>query len=155
MEIFQREVASPELFEEVLPILVEHDAAASDCPQESVNPRIEVYLSAESTGSLRVFTARNELTGELLGYSAYFVGPHLQKQQIVQAEEHGIFIRPKFRGFGDKFGEWIEEQLWAEGVDAIARTSKLRPDINRTRSLERAGYEAQELIFFKRRVANG
>lgn len=153
MEKFQREPASVELIDELIPSFVEHDRAVSHYPDIPLNPDYETFLAAEHAGRLRVFTARDEKSEEILGYSVFFVSPHIQKKHSIQAEETALFIHPEARGFGPRFISWTEEQLFGEGVDVIARHSKARPDLNFAPMLERKGYDLKELVFFKRRGA--
>jgi GNAT superfamily N-acetyltransferase len=150
MEVFQREPATPELFEELLPLLVEHERAVSSCPDIPLKPDYDTYLGAEALGKLRVFTARDGETRQILGYSVFFVGPHIQKSQLVQAEEHALFVHPEARGFGPRFIDWTEAQIESEGAHFIARNSKAKPEQNFSPMLERKGYELRELVWMKR-----
>lgn len=150
MEKFQRETATVELIDEMIPTLILHEKSVSHYPDIRLNPDYEKFLNAERAGNLRVFTARSEKTGALLGYSLFFVSNHLHKRHSLQAEENALFIHQESRGFGLRFIDWTEDYLRREGVQVVVRHTKARPELNFAPMLERKGYKLGEFVFFKR-----
>ena len=151
MEVFARELASPELFQELKPLFIIHEMTVSHHPDIPLDIDFDTFLAAETLDRLRLFTARDKETNLVLGYSVFMVGNHLHKKQLKQAEESALFILPEARGFGPRFITWTEQQLFDEGVQVIVRNVKTRPDLNFSPMLERKGYELREFVWFKRK----
>lgn len=148
MEKFQRELASLELFDEMIPLFVEHDRAVSLLSDIPLSPDYDAFLGAEAAGRLRIFTARDESTEELLGYSVFFVFHSLHRKQCLQAEQSALYVKPDRAGFGSRFIGWVDDQLESEGAGVIIRAVKRAFDYGPM--LERKGYSQMETVYFKR-----
>ena len=150
MEKFQREHVTFALIEELLPLFTLHNNTVATHRDIPLSPNYDLYLAAEECGRLRAYVARCEKSNNALGYSIYFVGPHPQRKESVQADETLLFIHPDSRGFGPRFIDWCDDQLRADGVQLVRRNAKAKPDLNFSPMLERKGYELEELVWTKR-----
>ncbi len=150
MEKFQLEKASPELFEEMLPLLTLHYKSVAHFQDIEFSPDYQTYLKLAEIGMLRIFTAREEKGNALIGYAVFFVRPNLHYKNSLQAVQDILFIHPEARGFGKRFIEWTEDVLRAEGVQAVYHHVKAKPDLNFSPLLERIGYTLVDLIWAKR-----
>lgn len=144
---YGREIASTQLFDELMPLFEQHYLEISHFQDVPLDPNFEAYLAMEASGALRIYVAREE-DGEILGYSAYIIlrSPHYRT--MVQAMQDVLFIRKEHRGFGRDFLSWCEEQLKADGVSALATHVHVKHDFGKM--LERLGYEKFEHNYIKR-----
>lgn len=145
---FQREPATQELLEELIPLVVAHDEESSNYPDIPLKIDYKRYLQVEDAGLLALFTARDEKS--IVGYNAFFIHPHFHRMQSLQAYEDVIFISPEARGFGGQFISWVDEQLRASDVQVIYRHVKVQLAPKHGHLLERKGYDAKEIVYAKR-----
>lgn len=150
MEKFQIEQASPELFEEMLPLLNLHYASVAHYQDIEFAPDYASYLKLAEMGALRIFTAREEKSGVMIGYAVFFVRQNLHYKNSLQAVQDILFIHPEARGFGARFITWCEDILRAHGVQAVYHHVKAKPELNFSPLLERLDYELVDLIWAKR-----
>lgn len=154
MITFQREKVW-ELWDEVIPLLIEHWKEIAHYKDITLDPDIEAYNAMEESGVLRMYTARRQsidlLKGELIGYTAFFVRNNAHYRQSKQAVQDVLFLRDRDRlGFtGIKLIKFAEESLRDEGVQVIYHHVKIRHDVL-GRLLERFGYEPVDVIYTKR-----
>lgn len=144
---FQREVATHELFEELMPLLQKHWEEIAHFKDIPLDPDWDIYLKFEEVGAFRLFTARNEI-GSLIGYSAFFVRPNAHYKTSIQALQDVLFIDPSQRGAGAKFIIWCDKQLASEGIGAVYHHVKVTHNFGPM--LERIGYKLVDLIYAKR-----
>lgn len=106
------------------------------------------FTALESAGVLVIFTVRAE--GRLIGYSVFFVQPHIHYSGTVAAINDVIFILPEFRGgtAGVRLVKHSETGLKARGVGKIYYHAK--PDTPLVRLLEAYEYRLMESIYSKR-----
>ncbi len=149
---YQREVLTPELYVEMYPLLEEHWAEVAHYKDIKLNPDIELYLSIQDKGMLRLFTARKE-NGELVGYNLFFIKHNGHYKQSLNASQDIIFVRKTQRGFGLKFIEWCDDQLRIEGIDVVYHHVKAAHNFGP--KLEKQGYELVDLIYAKKLKAEG
>jgi len=138
-----------DLLDELLPLFIEHNAYVAHFKDIRLEPDYEKYLAAEEFGTFRLFTAR-AYGGDLLGYSAFFVYPNIQRKSSLQADSHALFIREEHRGFGGRFIDFVDQELKKEGVEVVYQTVKASPDLNFSPILERKGYQLTEIVWAKR-----
>lgn len=150
MEKFQQETASLALFEEMLPLLLIHYHSVAHYQDIEFSPDYEYYLKLADIGLLRIFTAREDVSNEMLGYAVFFVRPNLHYKTSIQAVQDILFIHPEARGFGARFITWCEDALRAEGVQAVYHHVKAKPELNFSPLLERLNYQLVDLIWAKR-----
>lgn len=160
---FARESLTPQLWQEAMPLLEAHYreiAAYQDIPLE---PDVSVYAASEAAGAIRCYTARAHPMykverdgpmervddGVLVGYALFFVRANPHYSSSVQAVQDVVYLHPAVRGgTGYKFIAWCDEQLRAEGVQAVYHHVKAAHNFGRL--LERQGYELVDLIYAKR-----
>lgn len=140
---YQIELASQALFDEILPLLHLHHnevAAFKDIP---LDPDWDAYLSMQSMGILRVFTARDGL-GALVGYASFVVMPNPHYRTSLQATCDAIFVHPTQRGrfVGAGLLSAVHERLKQEGVVVIHLHASVDYDLESL--LARAGYKLIE-----------
>ena len=144
---FQREPASHELFQEMMPLLQKHWEEIAHFKDIPLEPDWDMYLKIDQSGALRNFTARDD-QGKLIGYAVFFVRSNINYKSSIQASQDVIFIDPTVRGFGAKFILWCDKQLKDEGIDAVYHHVKEAHNFGPM--LERLGYKLVDLIFTKR-----
>jgi GNAT superfamily N-acetyltransferase len=144
---FQREKATFDLFEELLPLLEAHYLEIAHFQDIPLEPDFDRYVKLDENGVLRVFTARDE-AGKLVGYSVYLVSFNLHYRSSLQAIQDILYISPDRRGFGRKFIAWCDDQLRAEGVQATYHHVKSAHDFGPL--LARMGYECVDHIYARR-----
>lgn len=144
---FAAEIFCKELFEEVLPLLEEHYLEIAHYQDIPLDPDFDSYLAASQMGNLRCFSARNE-AGALVGYAVYFVRKNLHYKSSLQAVQDILFIQKHLRGTGGRFILWCDEQLRAEGVQAVYH--HIKAEHNFGRLLERFDYQLVDLIYARR-----
>lgn len=144
---FRREnVAS--VWYEIQPLLARHALEVAHFKDIPLNPDENLYYAMEEKGLARVYTARLDGTTQaLVGYSVFFVRRSMHYDSV-QAQNDIIFIQPEHRGFGARFITWCDEQLRAEGVQAVRHHVKAAHNWGRV--IERQGYELEDLIYVKR-----
>jgi hypothetical protein len=106
------------------------------------------YFKIEDAGMLRIFCVR-DAGSKLVGYAMYFVrqNPHYASTYGAQCDM--IYILPEHRGgTGEKFIEWIDQSLKAEGVNVVSHHAKVYYDFGNM--LKRLNYEHVENIYLKR-----
>jgi len=142
---FQAERAQ-DCFQEAMPLLQAHWQEIAHFKDIPLDPHFEAYKAFEDLGLIRCYTSR--IGKELVGYAVYFVRKNMHYQNSVQALQDILFILPEHRGFGARFILWCDQQLKAEGVQAVYH--HVKAEHNFGPMLERLGYELVDLIYAKR-----
>lgn len=143
----QRELATPALCEELLPLLEAHYQEIAHFKDIKLEPDFEQYIRVEEAGSLRVFTARDE-DNALFGYAIYFVRANIHYKSSVQAVQDILYVHPQYRGIGAKLIAHADRELAKEGVQAVYH--HVKSEHNFGPLLERMGYKLVDLIYAKR-----
>lgn len=146
---FQREKAQ-DVFQEMIPLLHKHWNEIEHYKDMPLDPDFETYFRMEDADILRVFTARRETDGKLVGYAVFFVKVNLHYKNSLQALQDVLYIDPSARGmFGVKFITWTETQLKRENIQVVYQHIKIRT--SRTVDMfKRMGYTPIDLILGKR-----
>lgn len=144
---FQRERLDDAL-SEVIPLTVLHYEEIAHYLDIPLKPDWDIYRNIEGLGNLRVFTARDEATQELIGYAFFYVKHNIHYSTSLQASQDILFIHPDKRGFGSKFIAWCDDQLKLEGVQAVYHHVKKKHNFGPL--LEKLGYELVDLIYARR-----
>lgn len=146
---FQREFMSDELVDEIFPLLEQHWREIAHFQDIPLKPDWESYGKLESAGLLRVFTAR-DTEQKLIGYAAFFVRPAMHYMSSLQAMQDVIYVDPARRagGLGARLIIWCDEQLKAEGVQAVYHHVKAAHNFGPL--LENMGYQLVDLIYTRR-----
>lgn len=145
---FQREEFAP-CYEDALPLLQQHYTEIATHKDIPLSPRYDMYKAIEAAGLLRIYTARHN--GELVGYSAYTVGPAMHYETSLQAQQDVLYVAEEYRGksVGIRLLKHAEQRLRAEGVQLVHQHVKLaHPMLGKL--LMHSGYEASETIYTKR-----
>jgi hypothetical protein len=142
--IFARESTSPQLFEEMMPLIQSHYLEIARFQDIPLDPNFELYMKLDSAGALRVFTARSE-EGLLLGYGCFLVHSHLHFKNSLQAFHDLLFIEKAARGHGGLFIKYCDDQLTLEGVKVISYGVSIQNDWGAI--LKRRGYEAIDTVY--------
>lgn len=116
MLVFNREQAQ-KCFVEAIPLLIKHGRELKYHRDLQLDPEFSRYEQLEKTGFLRAYTAR--IDGALVGYSVFFLSPHLHFRKNQFAVCDILFIDPLHRGFGLSFIRWCNHQLKMDGAHSI------------------------------------
>jgi GNAT superfamily N-acetyltransferase len=143
---FQRERVTREAIAEAMPLLVAHWQEIAHYQDIPLDPDIDAYLRMEKQGLVRAFAARRD--GRLIGYAIYFVKHNPHYQASLQASQDILYLDPDHRGQGLRFVRWCDEQLAAEGVQAVYHHVKASHNFGP--ALARMGYELVDLIYARR-----
>lgn len=104
---------------EALPLFERHRQEIAHYQDIPLDVDLDGYAAAEQAGQLRCFTAR--LSGMLVGYAVFLVGPNLHYRASLQARQDVLFVLPEHRnqGVGLELIRWSERALKAEGVQVL------------------------------------
>lgn len=136
---YRREAASPELFDEMRPLLESNYGEIAVNMGEALDPDWDAYSYLERLGVLRVFTARDSYSNRLMGYAVFFVRVHQHYKGSLQAIADVIYIDPAERGYAPGFFRWIDDMLRIEGVKVVHHSVTKYRDFSAM--LTRMGYE--------------
>ena len=134
--------------EEAKPLLFSHYKEIAHYLDIPFNPDYEQYKRAESMGMLRIYTARDDVDGKLIGYGVFFVKGNIHYKDSLQAVQDIIYIDKEKRGLGMMFIKFCDDKLREDGVQVIYHHVKAQHNFGR--GLERMGYELIDLIYGKR-----
>lgn len=99
--------------------------------QETIEmaPAVEQYERLENSGQLLIVTMR--VNGELVGYHASFIRPHLHYRYSLTAYTDVFFIHPDHRKGRNAWHlfKFVENELAARGVERMFASCKLSLDL--------------------------
>lgn len=144
---FSTEILTKQLLEEARPLLQNHWSEISYYKDIELNPDYELYIKMQEFKSIRCYIARCE-DNKMIGYAVFFIKNHPHYKQSLMAIQDIIFFDPQYRGRGMLFIMWCDEQLKNIGVQVVSHHVKFSYDWSK--SLERIGYEKQDIILTKR-----
>lgn len=136
------------LFHAIAPLLQKHwDEIALDKDAIKLDPDWARYADMAAKGSLVTITVRDE--GELVGYAAFFLAPHLHYRTSLTAVSDIFFLRKDYRvgRTGIKLFQVAERELKALGVQKLCIMHKLHLDVGAI--FERLGFRAIERTYSK------
>ncbi len=112
-----------------------------------LNPMWTEYSRLEQAGVFKVFTARDE--DKLVGYSAFFVRPHLHYADLLTAINDVLFLHPDYRQglTGVRLLKHCESALKEMGVHKLCWHAKLETPL--IPLLKRQGYTVEEVSLGK------
>lgn len=112
------------------------------------DPDFDRFVALDKAGVLALFTVR--FNGVLVGYSAFFVQPHLHYKGSVVGINDAIYLIPEKRlgKTGVKLVRYAEIGLKARGVEKIYYHAKLANQFGDL--LAALQYHSYELSYFKR-----
>ncbi len=130
------------------PLYKKHCSEVGWFKQDEPQMMWEDYFRIEDVGCLRTYCVR-DAGSKLIGYAIYFVRNNLHYAQIKVAQCDMIYIEPPYRGgTGERFIEWVDQSLKAEGVNAVTHHAKVYYDFGSM--LKRQEYEHVENIYIRR-----
>jgi hypothetical protein len=145
--LFSKENAR-RLFGEHEPLYKKHVFEVGYFKQDKPEMMWGDYFRIEDAGVLRIFCVRAACS-KLIGYAIYFVRQNLHYASTKIAQCDMIYIEPEYRGgTGERFVEWIDGHLKAEGVHAVTHHAKTYYDFGSM--LKRQKYEHVENIYVRR-----
>ena len=111
-------------------------------------PDWELYDKMEKTGNFYLLTARESDSNELLGYSAWFVNPHIHYKETIVAANDVLFLRKDQRTgmTGIKLIKYSEQEM-RRYAHKITWHVKGEPDFRPI--LHRMGYSDEDVIVGK------
>lgn len=146
---FAEERLTPELLEEVLPILHEHYAEIA-WKQDKIrfDPDFSAYLQLQGINRVRAYSARDE-EGVLCGYAVFLLSPSLHYRSTKYAHNDIIYIRKGLRGQAAGVGliAFAEHKLQEEGTQVVGFHIKETQDWGPLAA--RLGYEKVETLWSK------
>jgi GNAT superfamily N-acetyltransferase len=112
-----------------------------------LKPIWERYAALEKAGSFVVYTVRDD--ARLVGYSAFFIMPHMHYADTRIGINDVLFLHPDYRKgrVGLKLIQFSEQALKQAGVDKITWHVKLAHDFRPI--LHRLGYVDEETVCAK------
>jgi len=136
-----------DFLEELKPILNNHYDELSVTKSFNLNPDYDRYLKFQDLGSFFIMTCR--LDGQLIGYIAYFLYPHIHYKDCMTAMEDLYYVQKEHRQgrVGLKLFSESEKILKDKGVNRIILSCKTHQD--HTRLFEHLGYHFYEKHFTK------
>lgn len=136
------------VYEEVMPLLSAHyEELAHRRESMPLDPDWGQYVALEERGAMHVFTARAQ--GVLVGYSAFFLNPHLHHQNTVVAMNDVLYLTPEMRSGlnGSRFIDYCEQQMRGMGAHRIVWRIPAKHDWSAL--MYRKGYEDEEKVVTK------
>jgi len=133
-----------EEFMQVLPLHYDELCVTKEFP---LNPDWDAYKNMANSGMLRTITCRND--GELIGYIAFFIQPHVHYKDCKTAYEDVYFIKKEYRKgrVGIKLFQYAEKVLKERGINRIIVHTKIHLD--NSRLFEYLGYKHTDKLFTK------
>ena len=131
--------------ESALPLFLKHNREINLFGEE-LDIDINSYYECEESGSLKVYTVRDE--SNLVGYCAFFLYDHTHHRALKVAQQDVLYVDPRYRRCGLKLLRYTEERLKKESVAIILQAA---PKISRLdKVLERMNYIELETVYMKR-----
>lgn len=106
------------------------------------------YQKLEDLGALKIYTARDEDSKEIIGYAVFIISTNLHYISSVQAIQDVVYIHPSRRGFGTGFIARCDEELRDLGVQIVYHHVKTKHEWGR--ALLKLGYHHVENIYSRR-----
>lgn len=93
-----------------------------------LNPDWETYKKLEEQNQFFLFTAR--IDGELVGYSAFFLKPHIHYKDLLVASNDVLFLKKEHRAgrIGLKLIKYSEQRIKELGANKITWHIKVTND---------------------------
>lgn len=112
-----------------------------------LNPDWEMYSLLESSGSLKIFTARNDKN--LIGYFVVFVNRHIHYKDHLFANNDLLFLDEAFRKglTGVKLIKFAEKCLKEDGVSVLTINTKVHKPFDVI--MNKLGFNLIERIYSK------
>lgn len=135
---------------ELVAIYPEHyEELAVNKHRKRLNPDYETYHAMARMGVLHIPTARDAVTGELVGYFIFIIRQNVHYKDIRTAYNDIFFLRKAYRRGhnGLRFVRFVLDSMKARGVDEVYCGTKLHNDFGPI--FERFGFAPIERIYTK------
>lgn len=148
MVVYGREIASEDLFCDMLPLIAEESMALMGKRREDIIEDISSYLLAEENGNLIIVTAREN--GEIVGHTMVVISGSVQFKNDKKAYTHFFHIRKdkKKSRVAYVLMKKMEEILISLKVDTLEQSATIKNNFQSF--LERVGYEKVEIVLRKK-----
>jgi hypothetical protein len=133
---------------EVEPLLrLHYEELTLNKDRVKLDPDWDRYAQLEHAGAFHVLTARDD--GHLIGYSAFFLAPHLHYRGLTVANNDVLYLHPERRmgPTGIRLIRFSEASMKTLGADKITWHAKYSNDLKQI--LVRLGYADEEAIMGK------
>ncbi len=148
---YAREPLSETLWGEIIPLLQAHYEEVAHYKDLPLDPAVAIYERIESTGGLRIYTARACADASLIGYLVCFVAPSLHYSGSIFANQDILFVAKEHRGsrIGVDLIRHAHELLRAQdNVQVLFQHTKAKSSLNIGPMLTRLlGYELVDEIY--------
>jgi len=137
------------VWEEIVPLLHDHYVEIATYRDIPLAVDTEVYEQINTSGNLRLYTAR--VDGELIGYACFMLKHNPHYSTSLQAVADVVFIAEAYRRgrLGLKLLQYSDDELTRDGAQVVYHHVKLvHPALGKL--LEHIGYEAIETIYVRR-----
>jgi GNAT superfamily N-acetyltransferase len=116
-----------DVLEEIQPLLAQHWSEIAVYKNIPLDPDYDLYRQADTAGFLVVYTAREEETKKLVGYSIFFLRRHHHYINHTWAMNDIVWIHPDFRqqGFGREFVAFWNGKLRERGTHVVHVNAKV------------------------------
>lgn len=114
-----------------------------------LDPDWDAYYTLEEAGMLRIYTAREEETNELVGYFVVIQSPAIHYKQDIFCSNDLIYVDKKLRKtkIGYNLIKFAEDDLRELGVALFVINMKAHQPFDTL--LEKMGYDLSELVYAK------
>lgn len=144
---FYEEPNPTAVFAEVHDLLLAHKEEVSTFGEGiPLDPDWDMYEKLSELGMFHVVTARTK-DGTIVGYSSTFMVRHMH-YAFKMANNDIIYLKPEYRGYGIRLIRFTEDCLKRKGVKFSS--IGIKPHIDFSPVVKRAGYELLESIYFRR-----
>lgn len=133
---------------EIQPLLEMHyDELTMHKEVVKLDPDWQRYAELEHAGKLHIYTARQD--GVLIGYSFFFLQPHIHYRSLMVAMNDVLFLHPDHRNgmTGIRLIKTSEQGMKSLGAHKIVWHAKYSNDLQSI--LQRLGYAKEEAMLAK------
>jgi len=144
------ELLTPEVIEEMKPLLEAHRDEILPYDDMDVNPNWAFYMDMSASENWALFTVRHAETNELIGYASTFITPSLIDHRFTQAQQDGLFIYEEHRR-GMLCARLIAfADTWLTHMGVTYASQRVHKGVDFSPILERQGYEYVEKQYIRR-----
>ena len=146
--VIEQEFLTPDLIDEITPLAVANWTETGFTADAPLDINWQAYFSCQLAGALCLITAR--IDGDLVGYGAYIITPHMHCASIMQAVQTVLFVAPEYRrgAVGYRMIAESDKILAARGATVIMR--QVSDKVDYSKLLYRLSYGETERTFLRR-----
>jgi len=103
------------VIDEIIDHLMNLNEEVSQFNDFEIRPNWGTYDTLATAGALRIYTAREEVEGRLVGFAAFFVTPHHYYTDKLVAQSDVVYMSSEYRGPESmELVKFSEESIWRE-----------------------------------------